>query len=128
MRKKPFVIKTDRNIDTNFDLLFRNKIESVSFTDCATKHIKSYQEQELGYKRYVDLLSTGTSSTNVQVSFQSEYRDILNIQLQAVDCSGSFSLSVISFTQTSMLIGIYVTGTIDTGAFPFFWQVIGSKE
>lgn len=128
MKKKPFVIKTDRSVDTNFDILYKNKPESIHFTDCATRYIKSFQEQELGYCRYVDALTTGTSSTNTTISFQEGYQDIFNIQLQAVNCSGSFSLSVISFTQTSMLIGIYVTGTIDNGAFPFFWQVIGSKE
>lgn len=128
MRKKPFVIKSDRSTDTNFDVLFKNKVESIHFTDCATTFIKSYQEQEVGYYRHVDTLTTGTSGTSVEVSFQERYEQVFNIQLQPADCSGSFTVSIISFSQTSMLIGIYVTGTIDNGAFPFFWQVIGSKE
>lgn len=131
MRKKPFVIKTFEStsvpkLDTNLDILFKNKPESVNFTDCGTKYIKSYQEIEHGHTRYVDVLTTGTSSTNTVVSFATRYSDVLNVQLTTV--GSSFTVNLVSFTGSEMLVQIDVTATIDNGAYPFFWQVVGSLE
>lgn len=131
MRKKPFVIKTFKdeaagNMDTNLDLLYKNKIESVNFTDCGTRYLKSFQEMEHGYTRYVDAIVSGTSSTNTSVAFATRYQDVFNIQLQTI--GSSFTVNIVSYTGSSMLIQIDVTASIDNGAYPFFWKVVGSLE
>lgn len=131
MKKKPFTIKTlnkedAKNIDHDFDIAYKNKIESINYqlhtSAIDRRYIKSFQEMEHG--RY-EFIAKSTAVEQHSVDLMQTYREIFSIQVTPIgmDCSPT----VLSYTGSSMEVIGWITSTT-MSANAFFYTVVGSLE
>jgi len=131
MKKKPFTITkleegTPKSIDGNFDIAFKNKIESINYTSYSTgtsvQAIKSFQEMEHGQYEYT---AANTAVMTLNISFIQTYREIFSIQVTPL--GNRLEAWVGNYTGSSMQVMAFVSA-VGATADKFFYTVIGSLE
>ena len=127
MKKQPFRIKSLKpeeaaQLQNSLDILFKYKIESHRVIKNGSAVSLPFQEIE--HNRF-SVSGTGSPTMVVSVPFDSKYRDIFSIQLQAIGTA--YTLNIVDFTASSMNVQISATANI-TSTVSFFAQIVGTLE